>query len=163
MWQFLRGVAPDGCIAAREHGELVGYAIFIPSLKDVQRRAILSGAVLRWSWNALRRRELRPSAVGHLLRNKMVFISSGQRFRTTGDAQLLNIAVGPCAQGRGIARRLITRGLAQMRARGVGEVRLEVRPWNAAAIALYRRTGWREAGRTRDLEGEWVVMVADRF
>jgi len=51
--------------------------------------------------------------------------------------------------------------LKAMRDLRVPEVRLEVRPWNAPAIALYRNTGWREVGRTRDLEGEWIVMVAN--
>ncbi|MDQ6929388.1 MAG: GNAT family N-acetyltransferase [Candidatus Eremiobacteraeota bacterium] len=161
MWQFLQGVAPDGFIAAREDAELVGYAIFVPSLKKMQRRAILSGAVLRWSWSTFWRRELRWGAIGRIVRNKILFISGGQRFRSKGDAQLLNIAVAPEAQGRGIAQLLVTRGLAQMRALSVSEVRLEVRPWNAAAIALYRRAGWHEAGRTRDLEGAWIVMVTN--
>ena len=48
-----------------------------------------------------------------------------------------------------------------MREMRVLEVRLEVRPWNAGAVHVYRKTGWREAGRTRDVEGEWLVMVAN--
>jgi len=52
-------------------------------------------------------------------------------------------------------------GLETMRSLGIDEVRLEVRPWNGRALALYKKTGWREVGRTRDLEGEWVVMVAN--
>ncbi len=90
-----------------------------------------------------------------------MFIRSGRRFRSKGDAQLLNVAVAPAAQGRGIAQQLISRGLAEMQALGIPEVRLEVRPWNAAAIAVYEKAGWRKAGATRDLEGEWMVMVAN--
>ena len=161
VWQFLHAIAPGGFIAARDDGKLVGYAIFVPSLKEVQRRAVLSGAVLRWSWKALLRGELRPHAVSRIVRNKILFVSSGQRFRSKGDAQLLNVAVDPHAQTRGLATQLVRSGMAAMRNANVPEIRLEVRPWNKPAIAVYEKTGWREAGRTRDLEGEWLVMVAN--
>jgi ribosomal protein S18 acetylase RimI-like enzyme len=72
----------------------------------------------------------------------------------------LNVAVDPDLQGRGVATALVQAGLAAMRDLGVTEVRLEVRPWNRGALRLYEKTGWREVGRTRDLEGEWIVMVA---
>lgn len=157
----MHDVAPSGFIAAHDNGVLVGYAIFVPSLKAVQRRAILSGAVFKWSWNTLRRGDLRWRHIVDIVRNKAMFVRGGQRFRTRGDAQLLNVAVAPSAQGRGIAQGLVREGLRAMRDLGVPEVRLEVRPWNAPAIAVYRKTGWREAGRTRDLEGEWLVMLAN--
>lgn len=161
VWQFLYGVAPHGFIAARDDGRLVGYAIFVPSLKEVQRRAILSGAVFRWSWNTLRRGELRWSSIARIVRNKALFISGGQRFRNKGDAQLLNVAVDPGAQGQGLAKQLVLSGMESMRTAGVPEIRLEVRPWNNSAVTVYEKTGWREVGRTRDLEGEWLVMVAN--
>ena len=90
-----------------------------------------------------------------------MFVRSGGRYRTKGDAQLLNIAVLPGRQGKGIATALVEAGLAAMRDLGVREVRLEVRPSNEGAVHLYRKTGWREVGRTRDMEGEWLVMVAN--
>lgn len=161
VWTFLHHVSPRGFIAAHDGEKLVGYAIFVPSLKTVQRRAILSGEVFKWSWNTIRRGELRWKHITAIVRNKIMFVRGGQRFRTKGDAQLLNVAVDPDAQGRGIAHRLVQTGLQAMREMGVPEVRLEVRPWNAPAVAVYRKTGWREAGRTRDLEGEWLVMVAN--
>lgn len=99
--------------------------------------------------------------IWRIFHNKLLFVTHGQKYRTDGDAQLLNIAVDPAHQGRGIARRLVTEGLRVMREQAVPEVRLEVRPGNRAALHLYEQTGWREVGRTRDLEGEWVVMVAN--
>ena len=127
----------------------------------MQREAIRRGAVLRWAWLALRGGfALRISAVWRVLLNKVLFVRSGSRYRSKGDAQLLNIAVVPSMHGRGIATQLVREGLRVLRELGVPEVRLEVRPWNASAVALYRKTGWREAGRTRDLEGDWLVMTA---
>lgn len=157
----MRDVEPRGFLAARENGALVGYAIFVPSLKRVQREAIRRGAVLRWALSALRGGfALRASAIWRVLLNKLFFVRSGSRYRTRGDAQLLNIAVAARAQGRGVATSLVREGLRMMRELGVPEVRLEVRPWNESAVRLYEKTGWREVGRTRDLEGEWVVFVA---
>lgn len=142
---------------------LVGYAIFVPSLKRVQREAIRRGAIFRWAWMTLRGGfALRFSALWRVLLNKVLFVRSGSRYRSSGDAQLLNIAVDPDMRGRGIATALIREGLRVLHGSGVPEVRLEVRPWNSSAVALYQKTGWREVGRTRDLEGEWLVMTAVR-
>ncbi len=121
----------------------------------------MRGAALRWAFAALRGGfGLRLRAIPRILLNKIFFMRSGGRYRSKGDAQLLNIAVEPESQGRGIASALVREGLAVMRVLGVSEVRLEVRPWNYGALRLYEKTGWREVGRTRDLEGEWVVMIA---
>lgn len=162
VWSFIRDLEARGFLGAYVDGELAGYAIFVPSLKRVQREAIRSGAILRWAWAALRGGfGLRFSAVPRILANKVLFVRNGGRYRTKGDAQLLNIAVLPEHQGRGIATALVEAGLRAMREQTVREVRLEVRPWNAGAVHLYHKTGWREAGKTRDMEGEWLVMVAN--
>jgi ribosomal protein S18 acetylase RimI-like enzyme len=130
-------------------------------LKRVQREALRRGAVWRWAFAALRGGfGLRLSAIPRVLLNKLLFVRYGGRYRGKGDAQLLNVAVDPDLQGRGVATALVQAGLAAMRDLGVTEVRLEVRPWNRGALRLYEKTGWREVGRTRDLEGEWIVMVA---
>jgi [ribosomal protein S18]-alanine N-acetyltransferase len=162
VWSFIRGVEPRGFLGAYVDDQLAGYAIFIPSLKKVQRKAIRSGAVLRWAFSALRGGfGLRLSAIPRIIANKALFVRSGGRYRSKGDAQLLNIAISPDQQGKGIATALVQAGLRAMHEAGVGEVRLEVRTRNAAAIRVYRKTGWREVGRTRDMEGEWLVMVAN--
>lgn len=164
VWSFIRDIEPRGFLGAYVDGELAGYAIFVPSLKRVQREAIRSGAVFRWALSALRGGfGLRLSAIPRILANKVLFVRSGGQFRTKGDAQLLNIAIAPQYQGKGIATSLVLAGLQAMREMGVPEVRLEVRPWNAGAVHLYRKTGWRETGRTRDIEGEWLVMVANPY
>lgn len=162
VWSFIRDIEPRGFLGAYVDGKLAGYAIFVPSLNRVQREAIRTGAVVRWALAALRGGfGLRLSAVPRILANKVLFVRSGGRFRTKGDAQLLNIAVAARYQGQGIATALVQAGLRAMREMRVPEVRLEVRPWNAGAVHLYQKTGWREAGRTRDMEGEWLVMVAN--
>lgn len=121
-----------------------------------------SGEVIKWLIHALTGRyQFKVGALFRTLGNKAKFLFAGQKFRTKGDAQLLNIAVDPSVQGKGIAKKLVAAGLSRMRAARVAEVRLEVRPWNDSAVRVYESTGWREVGRTRDLGGEWIVMVAN--
>ena len=153
---------PQGFLVAREDGRLVGYAVYVSSLKRMRRQAVFRGAILAWALAALRGGfGIRLTAIPRILINKILFIKSAGRYRRRGDAQLLNIAVEAQSQGMGVASALVRAGLETMRSLGVDEVRLEVRPWNGRALALYKKTGWREVGRTRDLEGEWVVMVAN--
>jgi len=64
-----------------------------------------------------------------------------------GEMHLLNLAVRRAHRRRGIARSLLTQALDRGRAQNVSVVWLEVRPSNAAALALYRSFGFQEVGR----------------
>lgn len=66
-----------------------------------------------------------------------------------GEAELLTLAVAPEARRRGVGRRLLAGFLAEAAARDGRRVFLEVAADNAAALALYRATGFAEAGRRR--------------
>lgn len=161
VWTFVRAAEPEGFLAARNDTGLVGYAIFTSSIRSLQRRAWREGKVFGWAVRALSGRYgIRWLSLGRLLWNKVLFVGNAGRFRTQGDAQLLNIAVAPAARGQGVAKALVRAGLAYLGRRGVREVRLEVRPDNLAAITAYRDNGFAERGRTRDAGGEWLVMTA---
>ena len=64
-------------------------------------------------------------------------------------ARLYSIAVAPHAGGRGVGRKLLEAAEAQALARGCRVMRLEVHHTNHAAIARYRKSGYREFGRRR--------------
>jgi ribosomal-protein-alanine acetyltransferase len=66
-----------------------------------------------------------------------------------GEAEILNLAVAPAWQGKGIGRRLMERALQEAVSAGVKRVFLEVRESNARARAFYLRLGFAEAGRRR--------------
>jgi ribosomal protein S18 acetylase RimI-like enzyme len=162
VWGFAREVEPGGFFAAREGGRLAGYALFTSSVSALQRRAVASGRIFVWALRAIfGRYGLVWSAVLDQLRNKLLFVGSSSSFRTSGDAQLLNIAVATEARGHGVATELVRAGLHYLRSRGVHEVRLEVQPGNTAAIAAYRTAGFAERGRLHNVDGEWIVMTAD--
>jgi ribosomal-protein-alanine N-acetyltransferase len=62
-----------------------------------------------------------------------------------GEAHVLNICVAPAEQGQGIGRKMLENLIET--ARGRAETMfLEVRPSNAAAIALYQDIGFNEIG-----------------
>lgn len=66
-----------------------------------------------------------------------------------GEAELLTVAVKPCAQGRGIGLRLVQGFVTQAASRGAETAFLEVAETNAAARAVYLRAGFAQTGRRR--------------
>jgi ribosomal protein S18 acetylase RimI-like enzyme len=66
-----------------------------------------------------------------------------------GVARLYSIAVAPHMSGRGVAPLLLAAAEAGARERGCRAIRLEVHVTNHAAIARYRKSGYREIGRHR--------------
>ena len=58
------------------------------------------------------------------------------------EAHLLNIAVAPNRQRRGLGRQLLAKGLAIARQAGAERVFLEVRPSNIRARAIYEKAGF---------------------
>ena len=65
-------------------------------------------------------------------------------------ARLYSLAVAPGLTGRGLGQALLNASEAAAGTRKRGALRLEVREDNAAAIALYRRSGYHEYGRELD-------------
>jgi ribosomal protein S18 acetylase RimI-like enzyme len=63
------------------------------------------------------------------------------------DAFLTELYLGPKARGRGLGKRLLDEAEAQAKKRGARALHLVVRPENAPALALYRRTGFQETER----------------
>ena len=68
--------------------------------------------------------------------------------RTVADeAEILTLAVHPEARRRGLGARLVREGGSAAAARGAARLFLEVADDNTAALALYARAGFTEAGR----------------
>ena len=65
------------------------------------------------------------------------------------EAELLTIGVATAQQRKGLGRAMLREMLATMREEKMRRVFLEVRPSNAAAIALYRSAGFAEIGVRR--------------
>ena len=63
------------------------------------------------------------------------------------EGEILNVAVVSSQRQHGMGTALVERALAELGARGVRQVYLEVRASNAPAQALYASLGFREVGR----------------
>lgn len=61
-------------------------------------------------------------------------------------ARLYSLAVAPSHRGHGVAQKLLSGIEHAARAAGCSEIRLEVRPDNASAIAFYARQGYLRFG-----------------
>jgi [ribosomal protein S18]-alanine N-acetyltransferase len=71
--------------------------------------------------------------------------------RAVGDEmEILNLAVDPDSRRQGIARRILTHAIAEVRRADVTGVYLEVRESNSAARAFYSATGFTEQGRRKN-------------
>jgi ribosomal-protein-alanine N-acetyltransferase len=68
-------------------------------------------------------------------------------------AELVSIAVHPRHRGRGVAGALMRRVLALLRAGGIGECWLMVRPDNRSAISLYQAFGFARVRRVKNYYG----------
>jgi len=83
------------------------------------------------------------------------------------EAELLNIGVAQAGQRQGLGRAMLAEVLEVARGRNLRRVFLEVRPSNAAAIALYLSAGFGEVGVRRgyyqDMNGseDALVMACD--
>ncbi|WP_299838338.1 GNAT family N-acetyltransferase [uncultured Jannaschia sp.] len=78
---------------------------------------------------------------------------------TLDEAELLTLVVAPEHRRRGEGRALVSAFAATARDRGAGTGFLEVAADNAAARALYARTGWREGGRRRGYYGGTDALI----
>ena len=71
-------------------------------------------------------------------------------FETPTQAELKAVAVAADVQRRGVGRRMLTRVLAALRARGVRRVTVGTATSSVGAIAFYQKTGFRSWKVDRD-------------
>ena len=67
-----------------------------------------------------------------------------------GEVELLDIGIVAECQGRGLGGELLQQMMELARGLGMQRMLLEVRPSNAAALALYRKYGFGEIGLRRN-------------
>jgi ribosomal-protein-alanine N-acetyltransferase len=124
-------------------------AIADAALRDVAPIAKLHAASFRrgWSEDEIEQLLTDRSVIAHramIGSNFAGFIIS--RF-AADEAEILTVAVASNYRGRSIARSLLRYHLGRLMAFGVRKVFLEVEEGNVAALKLYRRAGFVEAGR----------------
>lgn len=148
---------PESFFAAFSDGRAAGY-IFAPMhLSRISSSAFRRGHLLRMFFHWVTGRYgffMKPVIIA--ARNWLGML------RDDGphvDARILSIAVRPDFQGKGIGGKLLGMGLDHLKDKG--QVRLEVRPDNASAVHIYEKAGFEVKGKTRDTQGDWLIMVKD--
>ena len=99
-----------------------------------------------WSENALRLL-LGPDAFGIVCTDEGRVLAYGSMLFAPDEGQILNLAVHPDQRREGLGRKILNRLLAEATARQLGQVSLEVRVSNTAAISLYQSAGFTVEGR----------------
>lgn len=79
-----------------------------------------------------------------------------------GEGELLTLAVAPSGRRAGRGTELVRRFLAACIEQGASAAFLEVASDNAAALALYRRTGWESVGQRRNYYAPGLDAVVMR-
>ena len=153
---------PEAFFVASVGGRIAGYNFAPSAFSRLVRTAIWRGHLARIAWCWLLRRYgfgLHPVFVA--ARNWLSLLRDAAEEQFASDARIFSIAVHPDFQGLGIGNGLMRAGLGYLASRGVQRVRLEVRPQNAPAVHLYEKYGFTMVGRTRDTQGEWLIMLKD--
>lgn len=88
-----------------------------------------------------------PQRVLLVLEDQMVILGFTVAAEAAGEWELENLAVATASRRQGLADRLLSALLEQLRQRQAQVVHLEVRQSNAAARALYQKRGFGEVGR----------------
>ncbi len=100
-----------------------------------------------WSEEEVENLLLDPQVLAHSLRVGGGFAGFVMSRCAADEAEILSIAVTRRCQGRGLARRMLTMHMRRLAALGVKALFLEVAESNRAAIALYRKAGFRDVAK----------------
>lgn len=139
------------------------------SVADVRAAAELETAAFPDPWSAQSFRDMLEAP------QALLFVALDDAGRLVGyavgtvaadEGEILNVAVRESHRRQGVARALMAVLLAALEGRGAGNLYLEVRASNEAALALYRSLGFRELGRRfgyyRAPREDAITMVRDR-
>jgi ribosomal-protein-alanine N-acetyltransferase len=117
----------------------------LPAVMDIELRAY------EFSWTEGIFRDC--IAVGyrcHVLLQDGAIAGYGVMSVAVGESHILNLCIDPDRRRRGLGRALLTYLLKDAGAAGAQTMLLEVRPSNAAGIALYEQMGFKRIGMRKD-------------
>lgn len=160
---FLLKEEPGAFWVARHEGKalknILGYIVVVADLPFLWRRAFLGGYVFHWIKHFMQGVYGVNIKVSYrIIGNKFAFWRHS-RSLPQHRSQILSLAVTGDCRGQGLGRVLLEKGIFYLHKCGKKNIKLEVRPWNKAALRLYSSSGFKPTGNTRDSQGEWLVMI----
>ncbi len=118
--------------------------------RDLDQVADLDAAAQPFPWSRTNFADsLQASHWAWVLRQNGELLGFAVLMGVLDEAHLLNIAIAPAHQGRGLGARLLRHVQAWSSRRGMVSMYLEVRPSNTRARTLYRHLGFQEIGRRK--------------
>jgi ribosomal-protein-alanine N-acetyltransferase len=120
-----------------------------------------------WSEEEFERLLTDRSVIAHRTTNGRTLTGFILSRMAAGEAEILSVAVAPARRGKGLARALLNHHLRRLAGLGVHAIFLEVGKDNAAALSLYRRSGFKEVGQRpgyyqHDKKGPVAALVLRR-
>ncbi|MGX7425761.1 ribosomal protein S18-alanine N-acetyltransferase [Aerococcus sanguinicola] len=116
-----------------------------------------------WTVEALDHFLSRPHAQVFAYYEEEILLALAQFQFLAGEAELLNLAVLPNFQRKGLGETLLREGISQLKVLGLERIFLEVRANNRSAQALYQKLGFdRLAVRPnyyQDGEDAWIYCL----
>lgn len=103
-----------------------------------------------WSEAALAEEIENPDAYFIAAEEDGVFLGYAGMHTPCGDCYVDNIAVEPAARRRGVGEALVRGLIEHAQTIGGAFISLEVRPSNTAALHLYEKLGFSQAGRRKN-------------
>lgn len=163
IFRLCLAAEPEAFFVARDGARVTGYCFAPQRVRRLWSAFFSRGFAGRWLLLLVTGRfGVGWREIGRLLPDKLSFLSTATRANLGGDARILSVGVRTEDQGKGIGRALLQQALDRFDRLGEPLVQLEVRPWNEPALRLYLRYGFVETGRSRDSQGEWIVMSRRR-
>ncbi len=139
-----------------EEGEVVGFVAFSTNLKSLYKSIFLK--------RSLRFFFLLASQLFSLKRIKKIMETlfyPGKVMPDLPQSELISIAVSETQRGKGIAKKLILRGLEEMSKRDIHKVKVLVADFNEAANRLYQKNGFDFSCRVESHGVKSNIYVAD--
>lgn len=103
-----------------------------------------------WSKDAIEKEMTNPVATYFVAEQDQEIIGYGGLWLMADEAEIINIAVSPTCQGKGIGSQLLEALLNTAKSCDAIQVFLEVRASNKPALSLYKKHGFKEIGRRKN-------------
>lgn len=141
---------------------MAGTTIVIATEEHVETVAKIekSAHVTPWRLESFQRELTNPDGIFLVAQQDEAVIGYALAWIIVDEAHIVNLAVEAEQRGHGIGRVLVERLLEESRKRGARCATLEVRDGNEAAVGLYRKLGFVEAGlRKRYYQGVADALI----
>lgn len=145
-------------LVRNSQNEVIGYCIYSKKPNPLMNNLWWTtfGTTLRMGASLVV--NISPLELMKLAANQLIMITQVKRdwYPPPETGRIVSIAVSPAAQGTGIGTKILAAALDNLDS---CSVYLNVRTQNEAGRRMYEGANFQYYGRTRDLLGEWLMMV----